>query len=231
NRNFRNEGVSTQHNPEFTLLEWYRLGWDHRRLMAEVSELVALAMADAGRPVSVESLSYAALYQRHCGLDPHLADDAALAAAFGDIRLNADGVRRDDWLDLLMTHRIQPELPSDRLTLVCDYPASQCALARLRPGDPPLAERFEAYLGQIELANGFHELANAQEQRRRFIADTVIRGSRGQAAPPLDETFLAALDHGLPDCAGVALGIDRLLMAMQGAASIDEVLAFSSGRC
>lgn len=230
-RVFRDGEAGQQHNPEFTLLEWYRLGWDHRRLMGEVSELVALAMADAGRPVSVESLSYAALYQRHCGLDPHSADDAALAAALGDIRLKADGLRRDDWLDLLMTHRIQPELPADRLTLVYDYPASQCALARLRPGNPPVAERFEAYLGQIELANGFHELADPEEQRHRFTADAATRGSRGQAAPPLDEALLAALDHGLPDCAGVALGIDRLLMAAQGADSIDEALAFASGRC
>jgi len=229
-RVFRDGEAGRHHNPEFTLLEWYRIGWDHRRLMDEVSELVALAMADAGRPVSVERLSYAALYQRHCGLDPHLADDQALVAALGDIRLDATGLGRDDWLDLLMTHRIQPELPDSRLTLVYDYPAGQCALARLRPGTPPLAERFEAYLGPLELANGFHELADAQEQRVRFIADQAIRSARGRPSPPLDENLLAALGHGLPNCAGVALGIDRLLMAMQGAESISEVLAFPSDR-
>jgi lysyl-tRNA synthetase class 2 len=135
---------------------------------------------------------------------------------------------RDDWLDLLMTHRLQPRFEADRLLVVHDYPASQCALARLRDDGDGLsvAERFELYLGPLELANGYHELTDATEQSQRFGWDLERRATRGDPRPPADARLLAALAHGLPACAGVALGVDRLLMAMLGGDRIGDVLAF-----
>ena len=140
--------------------------------------------------------------------------------------IDAEGLTRDDWLDLLITHLLQPTFPADRITVVRDWPASQCALARIRPGDPPLAERFELYLGSHELANGYHELTDATEQRQRFMRDLSVRESRIASLPPLDERLLDAMAGGLPACAGVALGVDRLLMAMMGTDRIADVLAF-----
>jgi len=130
----------------------------------------------------------------------------------------------------LLTHRIQPGFPHDRITVVHDYPASQCALAKIRNGDPPVAERFELYLGSHELANGYHELTDAAEQRARFERDNRRRRDRGLAELPIDANFLAALGQGMPDCAGVALGIERLLVAMAGSDDIGAVLAFPFGR-
>lgn len=141
--------------------------------------------------------------------------------------LDPGGLERDDWLDLLMTHRLQSAFPRNRITVIRDWPASQCALARIRPGDPPVAERFELYLGPHELANGYHELTDAAEQRERFERDLVRRRTRGQVEPPIDEAFLSALGAGLPACAGVALGIERLLMCLAGTDDIRDVLAFA----
>ena len=135
----------------------------------------------------------------------------------------------DPWLDLLLSYRIEPHLGRQRATFIYDYPASQAALAKIRPGDPPLAERFELYINGIELANGFYELSDATEQRRRFEADNKHRVERGLPEIPIDERFLAALPD-LPPCAGVALGIDRLVMLAAGKTAIDEVIAFSSER-
>ena len=132
----------------------------------------------------------------------------------------------DPWLDLLLTHCLEPYLGQGRLCFVYDYPASQAALARLRPGNPLVGERFELYLNGIELANGFHELGDAVEQRRRFAAENATRQMRGLPVMPLDENLLAALESGLPDCAGVALGFDRLVMLAAGKETLAEVLAF-----
>jgi elongation factor P--(R)-beta-lysine ligase len=229
-RVFRNGEAGGRHNPEFTLLEWYRVGWDHRRLMAEVGELIAGALALAGRAVATRTLTYQALFLELAGLDPHACDEAALRAALAAFRIRGDGLVRDDWLDLVLTHCIEPRLPADTLLLVHDFPASQAALARIRPGAIPLAQRFEAVLGGVELANGYHELAAADEQGARFEADLARRRTRGAIEPPLDQHLLDALGHGLPDCAGVALGIDRLLMAMLGTRRIADVLAFDFRR-
>ena len=144
--------------------------------------------------------------------------------------IDPEGLVRDDWLDLLVTHRLQPAFAADTAHVVHDYPASQCALARIRPGDPPVAERFEVFVGPLELANGYHELRDAAEQRARFERDLAVRAARGQAAPPVDEALLDALDRGLPHCAGVALGVDRLMMAMVGTDRIADVLAFDFAR-
>ncbi|MCW0405363.1 Elongation factor P--(R)-beta-lysine ligase [Xanthomonas sacchari] len=224
-RVFRNGEAGGRHNPEFTMLEWYRVGWDHRQLIEETVELVRTALALVGRSATLQVLSYRELFLQGLGLDPFAAPLEALQQPLREIRIDADGLGRDDWLDLLMTHRLQPAFPADRLTVVHDWPASQCALARVRDGDPPVAERFELYLGGYELANGYHELNDAAEQRRRFLRDHALRQARGAVLPPLDERLLQALPA-LPDCAGVAVGVDRLLMAMRGTAQIGEVLAY-----
>jgi lysyl-tRNA synthetase class 2 len=231
-RVFRAGEHGRRHNPEFTLLEWYRLGWDHHRLADEVLELVQGALGMVGRPeAAVERVSYRELFRREAGIDPFDGDADALAAVLAPYDVRADGLTRDDHLDLILTHVIEPRLAQrGGLTVVSDYPASQCALARVLPGEPPVAARFEVYLDGIELANGYHELADAAEQARRFEVDLAVRRTRGQALPAVDAHFLAALAHGLPDCAGVALGVDRLLMAMQGTTAIADVLAFPAAR-
>jgi lysyl-tRNA synthetase class 2 len=226
-RVFRNGEAGRRHNPEFTMLEWYRVGWDHMRLIDECVDLVCAALTLAGLKAAVLRTTYRALFIDTLGVDPFFAEIGLLAATLGDVKVDAAGLTRDDWLDLLLTHRIQPLFPRDRITAVHDYPASQCALAKIRAGEPPVAERFELYLGVHELANGYHELTDAAEQRRRFDRDNARRRERGLAELPLDENLLAALECGLPDCAGVALGIERLLMAMTGATDIAGVLAFA----
>jgi lysyl-tRNA synthetase class 2 len=229
-RVFRDGEAGGRHNPEFTMLEWYRVGWDHQRLMVEVADLIASALALVGRQASLQRTSWRDLYRDGLELDPFTASDGELRNALGDVHIDARGLSRDDWLDLLLTHRLQPMFRRDRILAVHDYPASQAALARIRPGDPPVAERFEVFLGPLELANGYHELTDAGEQRARFQRDLALRSSRNAAAPPVDEHLLAALQAGLPACAGVALGVDRLLMAMCGVDRIDEVLAFPFAR-
>jgi len=225
-RVFRDGERGRLHNPEFTLLEWYRPGFDHHRLMDEVAGLVRAVL---GRDIPAERATYGELFRLHLGLDPHGADTGAARAralAAGIHGAESLQLDRDGWLDLLMTHCVEPRLPVDRLSFVHDYPASQAALARVRPGNPPVAERFELYLGSMELANGFHELTDAAEQRRRFEGELKERRRLGLGAVPMDERLLAALEAGLPPCAGVALGLDRLLMCLVGADHIDQVLAF-----
>ena len=230
-RVFRNGEAGGCHNPEFTMLEWYRVGWDHLRLADETVELVQAALALAGRRAEVVSTTYRALFLDGAGVDPFAAGDAQLREALGDVGIDGEGLSRDDWLDLLMSHRIQPHFPADRITVVHDWPASQCALAKIRPGDPPVAERFELYLGRFELANGYHELTDAAEQEARFGRDLERRAARGALRPPVDARLLAALRAGsMPDCAGVALGIERLLMALSGSDRIAPVLAFEFAR-
>lgn len=231
-RVFRDGEAGGRHNPEFTMLEWYRVGWDHRRLVDEAAQLVGEALALVGRGARLRVVDYRDLYRQRLGVDPLEDDDATLRAALGDVRIDPRGLGRDDWLDLLMTHRLQPGFAPDELLAVVDYPASQCALARLRAtaDGPPVAERFELYLGPLELANGYHELLDAGEQGQRFARDTEVRRARGHAAPPVDVRLLAALEAGMPACAGVAMGIDRLLMAMLGEAAISGVLAFDFAR-
>ncbi len=229
-RVFRDGEAGTRHNPEFTMLEWYRVGWDHQRLVDESVELVSAALALVGRKASLERIAWRDLYRLRIGIDPIDASIEQLRNALGNVDIDPEGLRRDDWLDLLLTHRLQPAFPDDRMLAVFDYPATQAALARVRPGDPPLAERFELYLGPLELTNGYHELTDPVEQRLRFERDLSMRHARGATMPPLDERLLRALQSGLPACAGVAMGIDRLLMAMTGSERIADVLAFSIDR-
>jgi lysyl-tRNA synthetase class 2 len=229
-RVFRNGEAGRNHNPEFTMLEWYRVGWDHRRLMGETADFVLAALALVGRTARVREATYRELFLATLGIDPLRDDEAALRKPLEGIAIDPTGLRRDDWLDLLLTHRIQPMFARDEILLVHDYPASQCALAKIRRDDPPVAERFELYLGPSELANGYHELLDAGEQRARFERDRAQRAQRGAGLPPIDANLLAALEAGLPDCAGVALGVDRLLAAMLGADALSTVLAFPFDR-
>ncbi len=215
------------HNPEFTLLEWYRVGFSLGQLMDEV-ELLARELL--GTAASAERLSYREAFLRELALDPFLATTAELARAAAPLGLGAQALDRDGYLELLMGALIGPRLGRDRLTFIYGYPASQAALARLDPEDARAAQRFELYARGIELANGFHELTSAAEQRARFQADNDARRRAGLPVYDLDERLLAALAHGLPDCAGVALGLDRLLMLATGADHIEQVLAFPTRR-
>lgn len=228
-RVFRQGEAGRRHNPEFTLLEWYRPGMDHHGLMTEVAALVQALLGE----MAVERLSYAEAFGRYAGVEPHGASLESLqecAAGHGIVPVAGLGDERDAWLDLLLSHVVEPQLGQAGLTFIYDYPASQAALARVRPGPPPVAERFELYCGGMELANGFHELSDGAEQRRRFEADSRRRAVLGQPTPPMDEHLLAALEHGLPACAGVAVGFDRLVMLAAGAGHIEQVLAFPFAR-
>ncbi len=233
-RVFRDGEAGSRHNPEFTLLEWYRVGFDHHRLMDEVAELVGMLLAGRLALAEPERLSYRQIFQHHLNLDPHRATVADLAACAETRNISIPtGMPLDDpdpWLDLLLTHCVEPRLGSGRLTFVHDYPASQAALARLRPDDPPVGERFELYINGIELANGFHELGDTVEQRHRFAQENAARRAAGLPVMPVDEHLLAALEFGLPDCAGVALGFDRLVMLATRKTSLAEVLAFPLDR-
>jgi elongation factor P--(R)-beta-lysine ligase len=222
-RVFRLGEAGRRHNPEFTMLEWYRLAWDHRRLMAEVAELIAAALALVGRSCVARHVSYRDLFRERLGLDPFTDDTALLRNALGDLRIDPDGLTHDDWLDLLITHRLQPQFDAGELLFLHDYPPSQSALARVVERDGvAVAERFEAYLGPLELANGYHELCDANEQQRRFEAEVAARRALGRDAPALDNRLVQALRHGMPACAGVALGV-RL-----GGVTLPETLAFAA---
>lgn len=224
---FRDGEAGGRHNPEFTLLEWYRIDFDHHRLMDEVAELATTLLPEYGHQAPLR-FSYRELFRHYLDLDPFRAtvDELAICAdALGVGALDLPSDEPDCWLDLLLSHGIEPRLDRGRLTFVYDYPVSQAALARIRPGEPPLAERFELYAGDLELANGFNELADPVEQRHRFERDNQMRVARGLPLVPLDENLLAALAQ-LPPCAGVALGVDRLLMRIAGKTRLHDVLSF-----
>jgi lysyl-tRNA synthetase class 2 len=217
---------SRVHNTEFTLIEWYRLGFDLTRLMDEVEALVReLCTAHPALARPAEHLSYREAFSRHTGLEPLAATLAQLRGVVEPLGYR-DAATRDELLDLIMGAVIGPALGHEALTFIYGYPASQAALARLDPVDPRFAQRFELYMGGLELANGFHELASAAEQRARFEQDLRARERSGLPVHRVDERLLAALEHGLPECAGVAVGFDRVVMLAAGAAHIRDVLPF-----
>lgn len=228
---FRADERGRRHHPEFSLLEWYRPGFSLEDLMDEVAALVRRLLDCPALPT--ERLRYRDLFLDTLGIDPWAVTSAQLRtvaatrgiAGAGELVLDTDG-----WLDLLLSHCLEPHLGRGRLTFVQDYPPSQAALARVQPGPRPVARRFELYLAGMELANGFDELLDAAEQRRRFHGNQVRRAANGQCPVSPDGRFLAALEAGLPPCAGVALGLDRLLMCTLGAERIDAVLAFPVDR-
>lgn len=230
---FRAAERGVRHNPEFMMLEWYRVGDTHVEQMAETEELVCELFRLAGgrlqRPFA--RTTYRQAFERVLQIDPH-------RATVNDLRQVAQAHKlpvpetfshgdRDAWLNLLLGLVVEPSLGVARPEFVCDYPATQGALARLKPGDPPVAERFELYLSGIELCNGYHELTAASELRARIAAETRRRADSGLAPLPTVNRLLDAMDHGLPACAGTALGFDRVLMLATGAAAIDAVLPFA----
>lgn len=222
---YRNEEAGRLHNPEFTMLEWYRPGFDHQQLMDEMADLLQLVLGK-GTPTR---MTYQQAFLDTLGVCPLTASLAVLRQA--GLGLGADDLvaveeHRDTLLQLLFALGVEPRIGQQLPCFVYDFPASQAALARLNPADPRVAERFEVYFKGIELANGFHELTDATEQRRRFELDNQARIERGLSVRPIDEYLLAALHHGLPQCAGVALGIDRLVMLALKAESLEQVIAF-----
>ncbi|TXI74917.1 MAG: elongation factor P lysine(34) lysyltransferase, partial [Dokdonella sp.] len=227
-RVFRGGEVGSRHNPEFTLLEWYRVGFTLEQLIDDVTAIATLALGTKTR----RRYRYRELFRVHLGLDPLTSPVGMLAAAARPLEPAFVEADRDTWLDLLMSHVIEPRLPPDELSFVVDYPPSQAALARLRRDDDgqAVAARFELYHRGVELANGYHELLDSGEQAARFAADQCRRQALGLPPVAADSKLLAALAHGLPDCAGVALGVDRLLMVALGAASLAEVIAFPMER-
>ncbi len=223
---YRDDESGRWHNPEFTLIEWYRVGIDHHSLMSDVERLIGAMLPPAKQFDRAERLSYREAVQLHAGVDAFVDPTAVLVARLESAGIEVPrnmGDERDACLDLIMSTLVGPALGRERLTFIYDYPASQAALAKVRG---PVASRFEAYLDGIELANGFHELADADEQRARFEQDQRERAKRGLPVNPGDERFLAALEHGLPECSGVALGFDRLVMCATDARHLDEVLTF-----
>lgn len=223
---FRNQGESGRyHNPEFSLLEWYRPGYNHHQLMDEVEGLLKNVLVCE----SALRFSYAEIFQRHLQVDPHQITIEDLKKIFIRLDLATEnlGLKQiEDYLNLLMSIVIEPQLPK-QLVFIYDYPISLAALAKIRTDNTSaVAERFEVYLNGLELANGFHELNDADEQRQRFITDLQSRAANAYPAVPMDEYLLAALTHGLPDCAGVALGLDRLLMLMTEMNEISDVINF-----
>ena len=223
---FRGGERGRRHSPEFTMIEWYRLGIDHHALMDDVECLIFEALSPETAPTASQRIAYREAFIGALGLDPFVCSTQALHRALENagqpVPRSLKG-KRDALLDIALSTSVTASFPRDRLTFLYDFPASQAALARTRG---PLASRFEAFWGDIELANGFHELTDVAEQARRFEADLASRHSQGQCQPGVDRLLLAALSSGLPDCSGVAFGFDRLLMSAAGGEHIDEVSSF-----
>lgn len=220
-RVFRNEEQGKLHNPEFTMLEWYQPGYDHQQLMQEL-EIFLHHFAIT----HCEKISYAEIFIDHTGLDPHTCDTNELTMLAQQYGLSSTMEERPVLLDFIFSNKITSTLGNSRALFIYDYPACQCALAKLSDGAPQVAERFELFINGMEIANGFHELTDAEEQLARFEQDLALRKKEKRPDLAIDHLFIDALKQGLPDCAGVAVGIDRLLMAMTGAADIREVLTF-----
>ncbi|EMQ2876937.1 poxB regulator PoxA [Vibrio cidicii] len=222
---FRNEENGRYHNPEFTMLEWYRVGFDHHQLMDEMDDLLQLVLQCG----AAERMTYQQAFLTVlgvCPLEGTMAELKSVAARLGLSDIAEAEEDRDTLLQLLFSIGVEAKIGQQVPAFVYDFPASQAALAKINPNDPRVADRFEVYFKGIELANGFHELDNAQEQLRRFEQDNHKRVEMGLAEQPIDYHLIAALQSGLPECAGVALGVDRLIMLALGCDHIDQVTAF-----
>ena len=234
---FRDDEKGRIHNPEFSMLEWYRSGFDHQNLMDEIEQLIGHLYGEpiiGKAPPDIMRISYQQAFINALGVDPLRVDAAELKSITEknniDIPIGMDEHNKDMWLDWLMTQSVAPSFDDKSFTFVFDYPASQAALAKISLQDNRVAHRFELFYGELELANGFFELTDATEQRRRFEYENTLRVQQGMKAMPLDEYLLAALESGLPSCAGVAIGIDRLLMVLLGKNKLSEVLSFDFDR-
>lgn len=222
---FRNEESGRFHNPEFSLLEWYRVGFDHHKLMDEMQSLLMLILACE----TPARCTYQDAFLTHLKVDPLTASNSELKSAGAHLALGEvldNETDKDTILQLLFCIAIEPKIGQDAPCFVYDFPASQAALARINQADPRVADRFEVYYKSIELANGFYELNSSKEQLSRFQADNQLRQTMGLPEMPIDQRFVECLDH-LPDCAGVALGLDRLMMLSSEKSHINDVLSFS----
>ena len=226
-RVFRDGELGRWHQPEFMLLEWYRVGWDDKALVTEVEDLLR-SLLEPHRPrTSTTRLSYRQAFRRYLDIDPG-EDSGALAHRLANLGIAVPrDLDHDGLLDLALSTAIAPAFDPDSITFICDYPASQAALARLRTTTPPVAARFEAFSGGLELANGYAELTDSNEQRSRFEAEQRKRRDSGLPVPPVDEDLLAALAHGLPACAGVAVGVDRLVALAAGLDNVADTMSFA----
>lgn len=224
---FRNEEAGSWHNPEFTMLEWYRPHFDMYRLINEVDDLLQQILECE----PAESYSYQFVFQTYVGLDPLSATRQQLVTKAREKGLQCDDEEeRDTLLQFLFSEVVEPNIGKARPTVVYHFPATQAALAQISPEDHRVAERFEFYYQGLELANGFHELDDAKEQQHRFESDNLNREKMGLTAQELDHRFLQALKAGIPNCSGVALGVDRLMMIALNAKRIEEVMAFGVER-
>jgi lysyl-tRNA synthetase class 2 len=221
---FRQDEKGRLHNPEFTMLEWYRIGFDHHALMDEMRDFFKEVFAIS----KTDRLTVANVFETYVGINPHLAHVSELKNAAKKHGIEVDVPdEKNVYLDILFTHIIEPKLGNEYPVFIYDYPASQAALAKIRDENVPVASRFEVYFKGVELGNGFHELQNAEEQRVRFEKDLQYRFLHQMDAVPVDELLLSALQNGLPDCAGVAMGVDRLIMLMLGYEKIANVISFN----
>jgi lysyl-tRNA synthetase class 2 len=228
-RVFRDGEAGRRHQPEFTMIEWYRHGMSLGEIIDDTLSLIGTALDDRRPERAPLVIDYVEALRNVCGIDSHTTDCETLANAAGadaDLRAAMDD-EPDDWLDLLLATRVIPTFAMDRLTVLRHYPASQAALARRCPDDPTVADRFEVFLGPVELANGYIELVDSAELGARIDRDNESRKQRGRPVRPVDKTLLAALDAGLPDCAGVAMGLERLQMLHDRTDDIRDVITFA----
>ena len=226
---FRSGEYGRYHNTEFSLLEWYRPDMTYHKLMDEVADLVRQLLDEERQQIAVEKISYQQAFVNTTGIDPSLADISNLSDYVKSQHQSVQGLNdsdKDQWLDLIMGQFVQPQLGLDKLTFVYDFPASKAALATIRAGTPPIAERFELFLDGIELANGYQELTDPEAVLQRFTKEQEIRNNNKQLPVNFDVSLIAACEQGLPHSSGVAMGIDRLLMAVTKQKSLKNVLAF-----
>ena len=226
---FRNGESGRFHNPEFTLLEWYRVGFNLSQLMDDVDELISRLFCR--QPLQpTQRISYQEAFKQHTGLDPldfsyqsycSFANDHHISEA-----ITLCGQEHSLWLDFIFSHKVQAHLGENALCMVYGYPACFSSLARINEQYPNTLDRVELFIKGVELGNGYYELADAKEQTLRFEKERVVRQQQMQPVPALDHRLLGALEFGLPDCSGIAIGLDRLLMLLSSSASIDDVLTF-----
>ncbi len=236
---FRDDELGANHNPEFTMLEWYQPGYCIEQLMLELADLVSILCVAMGsdavsRKPDFDRISYQQAFEDFVGINPHQATvvECHKAALAHDIEIPQGMSAGDDdlnaWMDWLLTQIVLPQFRGNGFTFLYDYPAAQCSLAKVAANDQQflVAKRFELFFGEIELANGFHELTDVEEQLRRFKIENQVRRREGKKLGVIDTRFIAALDHGLPECSGVAMGLDRLLMVLTKTTHIERVISF-----
>ena len=229
-RVFRDDETGQFHNPEFVMLEWYRLNFDLESMAKETVELLTMLLGLSATSDFAMG-TYSDVFVKHAGVDPLLATDRELKQIAIETGLDCEGMDRDGLLDVIAGSKVFPELGKHGVEVISEFPAAQAALAEIDPGNPAIAERFEVFLDGIELANGFRELRDANEQQTRFEADNRKRRQRDQPEMPIDRLLLEALAHGLPVCSGVAVGLDRVFMLALSENDIGKAMSFPLDKC